>query len=1166
MTSDMLAEQLLSLSDRFEADEGEYFYSGVQALVRVVVDRRRRDRALGLNTALFVSGYPGSPLGGLDRELGRAQTFLEAMGIVHTPGLNEDLAMTALMGSQLATGLPRPTVDGVVGVWYGKAPGLDRSMDALRHAAYAGATRLGGALLLVGDDPASKSSTLPSASERILAEAGVAVLYPGSIQEVIDYGVHAVELSRRTGMYTALKMVTPVADGTGTAVVGPGRVTVIGSRDQGPSLVSSHSISPPGSLEVERQLDDRLAAARRYVVDNGLNQITVAPSHPWLTVVAAGYTYHQTMQAFADLGLAAEDLARRGIRVVKLAALYPLDPDEIRTWAVGTEELLVVEEKRPFLESALKEVLYTGPHRPAVWGKTRQGREMIPGHGHLTAARLTEPLHRLLSERIPTSELRPYPPPDWPSPEREAIPPRTAFFCSGCPHPTGLQVPEGSTVGAGIGCHNLVKLLPKRRVGEVSTLTQMGGEGAQWVGIAPFVEPRPFVQNMGDGTFTHSGSLSVRFAVAAGMHMTFKVLYNSAVAMTGGQSPTGMPGVVDLCRSLLAEGATAVTVTTDDPARYRRVRLPSGAKVLDRSRVVEAQEELIRLPGVTVLIHDQACAAETRRLRKAGQAPVPPYRLVINEAVCEGCGDCGAKSACLSLQPVRSEVGRKTSIQQTSCNMDTSCLRGDCPSFMTVRPGRGARARRRDIPQPPHALPQPSLRVDPEHVYLRMPGIGGTGVVTAAQILGVAAGLDGMQVAGVDQTGVSQKAGPVVSEVRIIGPGASTRVGDDGVDVLLAFDLLVAAAPGNLEGLSRERTFIVGSVSPTPTGSMVIDAGLSYPDTRTLTGALEGRAREGGAFWVDAAGATHRLFGDSTTANMFVLGAAYQLGLIPVAAAAIERAIALNGAAVQVNLAAFGWGRHAAAGTEAYAGLMQRAEEPVHLPGGLTDRLAGMALPPELERRVRRRASDLVGYQGASWAARYLDTVAMAWKSECVTGSTAFTEVVAGQLHRVMAYKDEYEVARLLTSPKATEQAEDVAGPGARVSWMLHPPLLRAMGLDRKITFGPWSRPVMTGLARARFLRHTPLDPFGRTRVRRAERRLIQDYEDLCRLLAAHLPAVGSAEAGRIASLVEQVRGFEGVKLANLDRYKAELDSVLALHAQAVGVTSPAEEIQPFIW
>jgi indolepyruvate ferredoxin oxidoreductase len=1145
-------QHALSLADRFEAEEGEFFLSGIQALVRVLLDRRRRDTAAGLNTAAFVCGYPGSPLGGFDRELERQGALLADLGVVHRPGLNEDLAATAVMGSQVASTFEQAQVDGVLGIWYGKAPGLDRAVDAMRHAVYAGASPLGGAVVLVGDDPASKSSTLPSASERVLAEMSIPVFFPGTMQEILDYGVHAVEMSRRSGLWTALKMVTPVADGTGTADVSRHRVEVAESRRTHADRVSGRQLSPPESNEIERELGDWLDVARDYGVKNHLNQIVVDPPHPWLAIVAGGFTYHQTVEALSSLGLGLGDLYDNGIRLVKIGLLYPLDRDDIRSWGEQAQEMLVVEEKRPFLEHAIKEALYGMAGCPRVVGKLDDdGTELIPGWGTLESRRLTDPLRRVLRRRLPEDALPPVVVAEVVTPLLAPSESRSAFFCSGCPHTTSLKVPDGFSVGAGIGCHGMVKVLPAKRVGDIVTVTQMGGEGAQWAGIEPFVAPTPFVQNLGDGTLMHSGYLAIRFAVAAQLHMTYKILYNSAIAMTGGQSPVGMMGVPDLCRTLTAEGVAAIIITTEDTGRYRGVNLPAGVKVVDRADMIAAQEQLAALPGVTILIHDQACAAELRRQRKTGEAPTPDHRLVINTSVCEGCGDCGEKSACLSLQPVMTEFGRKTAIQQTSCNFDFSCLQGDCPSFMEVRPkkrGSGTRPTRPTPPAVPVELPEPVLVVGPELVSIRMPGIGGTGVVTVAQILGVAAGLDGKQVAGVDQTGVSQKAGPVVSELRI-SIGDETADAATDIDVLLALDLIVAVAPNNLAGLRADRTVVVGSTSTTQTGAMVVDSRLPYPDTSAMQAEIERRTKPGSSCWVDAFGATQALFGDTTTANVFVLGAAYQHGVLPVRADAIEEAIVLNGTAVATNQAAFRWGRCAVAAPEQLEALLTvRGGAGATLPAEVETDLVGRRFEPTLEALVRTRAVDLMGYQGRSVVTRYLAGVDAAWRAEQAANpaSTLFTATVARNLHRVIAYKDEYEVARLLTSPGAIAQAEAVGGPGARVTWKLHPPMLRALGRQRKMSFGRWTRPVMQALRHGRVVRGTSLDPFGYAEVRREERRLINEYEALCRRLGDELSATGLERAAEVAALVGQVRGYEGVKLRNLATYRAELAAALA--------------------
>jgi indolepyruvate ferredoxin oxidoreductase len=1134
------------LSDRFTADSGEYFFTGVQALVRMLLDSRRRDRAAGLRTAAFVSGYPGSPLGGLDRELDRQRALLDGLDMVHRRGVNEDLAATAVMGSQFASTFPQARVDGVLGIWYGKAPGLDRSVDALRHAVYGGASAVGGALLLVGDDPASSSSTLPSSSERLLAELGVPVLFPGNIQQVLDYGAHAIELSRRSGLWAAMKMVTPVADGTGTGHVGWERLAFTPSARTPADRVDSRQLVPPLSSEMEGRLLSWLDAARDYGVANRLNAPVTDPADAWLSIIAGGHTYQAVVEALGVLGFSLADLGRHGVRLVHLGLIHPLDPASIRAWAHGVEQVFVVEEKRPFVEVAVREALYGTPGAPAIVGKrSKSGQLLVPGHGVLDGRSLVEPLREVLLERISAELMRPPAPTRRPGLVLLPAESRTAFFCSGCPHPVGLRVPEGTTVGAGIGCHSMARSLPTERVGEIATVTHMGGEGAQWVGIEPFIQPTPFVQNLGDGTLMHSGYLAIRFAVASGAHLTYKVLYNSAVAMTGGQDPVGMLSVPDLCRALLAEGVTAVAVTTSDRRRYRRRDLPHSVRAYRRDDIIEAQRRLVALPGVTVLIHDQECAAELRRHRKAGRAPVPDARLVINERVCEGCGDCGAKSACLSLQPVVTEFGRKTAINQESCNIDRACLAGDCPSFAEVRPARRGKGRApRVVPQPPDIPREPVRTSASPVVTIRMPGIGGTGVVTAAQLLGVAAGLDGKHAAGSDQTGISQKAGPVVSEVRISDDAATGPLSSSEVDVLLVLDLLVALAPGNLSGVDPKRTAVVGSSSRTPTGAMVTDIGFAYPDIDAMVAEIDHCCRRGHAFWVDANAATQVLLGTPVAANIFMLGVAFQRGVLPLTPGAIEQAIVANGAMVELNLAAFRWGRYAVAEADDFAASLAGARpSPRPLPAATGAAVVEAAFSADVDRLVRLRASDLIDFQGKSLAHAYVSAVQASWSAEreAAPGSDIYTRTVAHHLHRVMAYKDEYEVARLLAAPDAAAGAEAVGGPGARVSWMLHPPVLRAIGRSDKVRFGAWARPVMWGLRHGRLLRGTALDPFGHTAVRAAERRLVADYLELCAHLNAEVAQIGPADAARIAALVDVVRGYEDVKLRNLERYHAQL-------------------------
>lgn len=1142
------------LDAKYATREGQFFYTGIQALVRVLFDQLRADRSGGLRTAAFVSGYQGSPLGGYDRELIAHRRLLDELDIVHTPGLNEELGATAVMGSQLASTFPGQRHDGVVGVWYGKAPGLDRAGDAIRHANYAGTSTNGGVLALTGDDPASKSSTLPSASEGTLADLHVPVLHPGNVQEILDLGRHGVHLSRAAGLWAGLKIVTAVADGAGTAEVGPDRirpvVPTIEWRGKPYRPTVTGNLVTPYSNAIEQEIyEARLELALRYGQENGLNEITVAPTDAWLGIVASGRVYYEVVEALRKLGLDQDAIARNGIRLLRVGMMFPFDGVIARRFADGLAEVLVVEEKRPFLETAVRDALYGMPDAPRVVGKRDPDREvLVPAYGALDADALVEPLRRRLLTRIEAGRLTPSAPAPALAFKRkvELLPARTPYFCSGCPHSTGTKVPDGSLVGAGIGCSGMAMFMDPERVGTITGITQMGGEGTQWIGIGPFVESDHFIQNIGDGTFFHSGSLSLRAAVAAGAHMTFKVLYNGAVAMTGGQDAAGAMPIPELTAWLRSEGVRRVIVTTDDTDRYRGVDLAPGTEVWGRERIIEAQETLRSEPGVTVLVHDQMCAAEKRRDRKRGLLVEPPERIVINERVCEGCGDCGVKSNCLSVQPVDTEFGRKTRIHQSSCNKDYSCLQGECPSFLTVvprkRPKAGSRAeggaRRRpaiDVAE----LPEPTLRIPADDATIRMPGIGGTGVVTVSQILGTAATVDGRYVWGLDQTGLSQKAGPVVSDLRITTEPVegTNKVTAGSVDTYLVFDLLVGLSTNQLLATAPDRTFALVSTARTPTGEMVTKVDARYPDEDLLEADLRAATRD--AWFLDASSVAEGLFGETTTANVLQLGAAYQLGLLPVTAAAIEQAIELNGAAVEANRLAFRWGRMWAIDPDRVRAASVFAED--HLPrasAGLEAEIVGRGLGEgELGRMVRIRAADLAAFQDEKYASRYLGTVATA----AATGDEPFTLAVAHHLHRLMAYKDEYEVARLHLEEAAKLTVQNAVGTDVKVYWNLQPPAFRALGIDRKVKVGAWFRPVFVALRAGRRLRGTPLDPFGWTSMRRMERSLVREYRRAVEAVAGRYGDVDAADALRLAELPDVVRGYESVKLRNVERYHAEL-------------------------
>jgi indolepyruvate ferredoxin oxidoreductase len=1130
------------LADRTRLETGRVFLSGVQAIARLPGDQLRLDRRRGLTTAAFVSGYQGSPVASFGDEVARAAASLPDLPIVWRPGVNEELAATAVMGSQLAVTLDDCRYDGVLGIWYGKAPGLDRAGDAIRHAVFAGTAHRGGVVAVVGDDPAAKSSTLPSSSDATLVDLHVPMLFPGDVQEALDLARHAVALSRASGMWAGLKLVTPVADGTGTVDVSPDRVDPViplAERPGGAPFVPfpNGRLLTPTTLEMEREFVElRSEVAREYGVVNGLNRMTVRTGHDWIGIVASGHTYHEVREALALLGLRTDDALRdAGVRLFQLLMPVPIDPRQLREFADGLAEVVVVEEKNPTLERLVRDALYDAAVRPLVSGRRDPaGEPLVRGYGALDADSLVEPLRRRLATRL-ADRLAPAPLAPTVRPRIPLAVARTPHYCSGCPHNLSTRTDPETLVGGGIGCHAMVALMEPERIGHVVGLTAMGGEGAQWIGMSPFVTRDHLVQNLGDGTFFHSGSLAVRAAVASGVHLTYKLLVNGTVAMTGGQDAAGAMPVPDIVRLLLLEGVRRVIVTTDDLDRYAPGELPDSVEVWDRTRLAEAERVLAETPGVTVLLHDQACAAEVRRARSRGRAPTPGFRVVIDERVCEGCGDCGDVSNCLSVQPIDTPFGRKTAIHQTSCNLDLSCLRGDCPSFVTVTVDPDAER----APSPSRTaalevtvddLPDPVPVVDTDTCSIRMSGIGGTGVVTISQILGTAAMLDGATVRGLDQTGLSQKAGPVVSDLRLTRgeAAASNHTPAGGIDCFLAFDLLVAAGDTHRAGASPGRTVVVAATDAVPTGHMVTHPDEAFPALEELRARLDEVSRPTDNRYVDAGRIAEGLFGATTTVNVLLAGVAVQSGAIPVRPELVERAIELNGVAVASNRAAFRWGRRWAVDPTA-----------VHRAAGLT----AASAPETLEALVDRLADDLRGHSSGAAARRYREVVASAAAAEDAVDpdSTAFRRAVAVHLHRLMAYKDEYEVARLLLLPEARARYEHVGGAGTRVTHHLHPPVLRAVGMRRKLRLRRSARPLLRVLRLGRPLRGTPLDPFGYAEVRRVERAMIPEYITAVDRLAAGLTAERLGEATEIASLPDRVRGYESLKLRRAAEYREEL-------------------------
>ncbi|MCW2679605.1 MAG: indolepyruvate ferredoxin oxidoreductase [Frankiales bacterium] len=1120
-------------ADRYRPGARPVLLTGVQAIARMLVEQHARDARAGLRTEALVSGYPGSPLGGLDKLLHGLPQLRTDAGVHLVPGLNEELGATAVWGSQQIPGTRRN--DGVLGVWYGKGPGLDRSGDVLRHGNLYGAHPEGGVLVLCGDDPAAKSSSVPCASTRTMASFGMPVLAPRNATELISFGMYGAAMSRLTGCWVGMSIVADVADGLWTVdedfASNPLVVPALEWEGRPWTYTQRVFASPPDCLIAETDLvGPRWAGVQAFGAANPLDRIEVDPESAWLGIAATGTAYDAVRQALLELGLDEQALLRTGVRLLRVGMPYPLGAGLVREFARDLETVLVVEEKEPFLELQVKDVLYGSSRAPQVLGKRgADGRALVPADGQLTADRLERVLRSLLRDRVVLLDPRPAP-----RTQLSLMPVRrTAYFCSGCPHNRSTVVPEGSLAGGGIGCHAMVTM-HERPESQVLGLTQMGGEGTQWIGQAPFTDVPHIFQNVGDGTYFHSGQLAVQACMAAGVNITYKLLYNSAVAMTGAQDAEGALPVPALTRKLAAEGVVKTVVVTEEPKRYRGIRgLADGVSVRHRDELDAVQRELREVPGVTVIVYDQQCANEARRLRKRGRQAVRTTRVVIDEAVCEGCGDCGAKSNCLSVQPVDTELGRKTRIDQTSCNTDYSCLLGDCPSFLTVEV-TGEKPKRRDVGPPPSA---PDV-LPPATADVFLAGIGGTGIVTVNQVLATASLRTGSLTTGLDQVGLSQKAGPVTSHLRVGDRGPANRVPRSAADVALAFDLLVMADAKNLAVCSPASTVAVVSTSTTPTGTQVADATAPTADTAELLAKV--RRHVARVFEMDALRASEALFGSTAPANLLLVGAAFQLGALPLPASAVEEALELNGVAVKANIAAFRWGRVAVADPATFAAAVSPAPVAAALP--TRDLLAGSVLDGDTRRVTQVRASLLLDHSGLKAARAYVAVVERAFLAERRLGTrTDYSQAVARGVAHVQAYKDEYEVARLLTRPELLDEVRAQVPDASKVTFNLHPPVLRSMGMDSKLRLGKGFRPAFVALAKAKGLRGTPLDPFGRAHVRRVERELAVSHTALVDRLTSTLSVDSYDVAVQAAAASELVRGYEDVKLGNVERYRARL-------------------------
>jgi indolepyruvate ferredoxin oxidoreductase len=1154
--------------------------SGVDTIANLLVARRALDLRLGLDTATFVSGYPGSPLGAADLAIGRLGNQLAANRIHHRPGLNEELAATAVWGSQMGAAVPYEGLDGVVGAWYGKGPGLDRSGDVLKHANTMGTGPGGGAVLFVGDDPTAKSSTLPYDTNLALADASIPVLVPADQQDLFDLGMEAFRLSRFCGSWVGVRIVTAVADGIGAVDTsierfvagdppGPGDPEVIVDGRPWRHQPSGKLVGA-GDLE-SLWLDRRLRAAQGWVAKRGLDVFVGAGSSARLGLVCAGKTYRDVLGALEAGGVGPDHLVGAGIRILKLALTYPLVPARIIELADSVDEILVVEEKRPFIEQQVRAILQeAGRVTPVQAKRDRRGEPLVPITGELTPERVLAVLERVLPELTPA----PAPAVGKALLPLADVPTRTPAFCSGCPHNRSTVVPVGSITGGGVGCHGMIHFEPRHADETFIPPTPMGAEGAHWIGLAPFVGDRHLFQNLGDGTFSHSGSLAIRACVAAGVHITFKLLYNSAVAMTGGQEVTGLMDIPALTRSLAAEGVSALAVCTDDVTRYgRHAAFAPGVGVHPREDVVRVEEELRRAPGVSVLIYDQRCAAEARRLRKRGVLEEPPRRVVINQAVCEGCGDCSRVSNCLSVLPVDTEFGERREIHQSSCNKDYSCLEGDCPSFLTFEPEPRSRRRwpRKRAPgqvgpggaEAARSRPQlPSGRLDVpdvpaiEHRFsVYVTGIGGTGIVTANRLVGHAALAAGYAVQGVDQTGLSQKAGAVVSHLHIAPEPSditSATVADGQADLYLSGDILQAAAATHLRKVTPGRTVAVVDSDFFPTASM-LQNDLSLDQSR-LAAALADAVGPERLRLLDTTGLAEAIFGSHLPANVMLLGTAFQLGALPLPLDAIRQAITKEGPSAAMNLEAFEWGRwlavdpdrvHAAAvgtGTGTASAQSDIWEPSARAVAGARRLLEAASTPGELHPLLERRAAQLIDYQDASLAGRWLGLVEAAARADDASREFALTGAVAEGWFKLLTYKDEYEVARLHLRLDLDQVARGLGlNDGYQVRYQLHPPTLRRLGVDHKIGVGAaWGQVMFRGLAALRRVRGTHLDVFGYERHRREERQVAEEYAGMMGAVLSRLNPASYDDAVALARSASMIRGYEDIKSGSMARWRNE--------------------------
>lgn len=1147
-----LVRDVAALEDRYGVDDGWVYMTGIQALVRLPLQQRARDAAAGWNTGGYISGYRGSPLGRYDMELWAAEKQLKAANVVFRSGLNEDLAATAIWGSQYVGTFPGARVDGVFGIWYGKGPGVDRSGDVLRHANQAGTSPKGGVLCLAGDDHGAKSSSVANFSDPILMAVGMPVLYPSNTQELLDYGLHGIAMSRFSGCWVGMKVVTDVVEGGGSVYVGADAPVI--TVPEAPS----RPVDPFGAgynirgFDMPLPQEDRLynhkhAAVLAYARANRLNRIVADPAGAGVGVIAAGKAWQDVLQALGREGEATGG-GFADLKLLKVGLVWPLDPEVVREFAQGLHTIVVVEEKRPVLEDQVRTILYGRANAPRLVGKLFEGGLFesgpadvaFPNASEISPIRVTEVLARVLGREMPAHCAS--------APAKVPGPNRVPGFCSGCPHNRSTKVPEGSRALAGIGCHSMALLVNPQ---QTTTWSHMGAEGVMWLGQQPFTAERHVFANIGDGTLAHSGYLAIRQAVAAQVPITYKVLYNGFVSMTGGQPVEGNLSPPQILAGFAAEGIRKMAVVTDEPQRYADVTLPEGVAVHHRTALDAVQREFREYPGVSVILYDQACAAERRRLRKRGKLPDPERRLFINPAVCEGCGDCGVASNCMSIEPLETELGRKRRINQGSCNKDYSCVEGFCPSFVSVEGAKPRRAAARVeaqavSPRPyTQALPEPDIAPLQRACSVLISGIGGTGVVTIGQTLAVAAHLEGRYSSNLDVTGFSQKYGAVTSHVRFAPePGMlhATRIAEGEADALIGCDLVVAASDESLTRLPAGRGRAVVSTGLVPTSDFARNPDWQL-DPKTLIERIEAAAGTADLVLIDGERMATALVGDPIGINMFMLGLAWQRGFVPLGRAAIERAIELNGVAVAMNKEAFLWGRRVAHDRQAVERHL-KAEQPTQVITFMSRQTRG------LDQTVAHRIEHLRAHSGELHVQRYRALVEKARRLEAALhAGDALARAVAHNYHRLLATKDEWEVARLFTHPDfRSALAQEFEGP-IRLRFHLGVwPFARKdvhSGKPVKGDAGPWVLLAMKCMARMRGLRGSWLDPFRNAAERTLDRRLLAQYEDDMRVALSDLRAETLPIVTKLASLPQSIRGYGHVREAQAEKAAATRQALL---------------------